>query len=264
MSDTYETIRAEALDGGVLLVTLDRPASANAFNTRMAEELIHLWAGLGADPGAARCVVLTGAGERAFSAGADLKERLDMADADWRRQHETFERMATAIMESAPPTIAAVNGAAIGGGFELVLACDFAYAATTARFAFTEVGLGIMPGIGGTQNLPRAVGLPRAREILMTGAPVLAEQALDWGLVNRLLPPEDLLDAALETARRIAANAPLAVAQVRRAAAGALDLPLRDGLALELACYDTLIDSEDRKEGIRAYNEKRKPVFRGR
>jgi enoyl-CoA hydratase/carnithine racemase len=264
MSEAYETIRVEARDGGVLLVTLDRPASANAFNTRMAEELAGLWTGLAADPGEARCVVLTGAGARAFSAGADLKERLDMPDADWRRQHEVFEAMAYAIMRSALPTIAAVNGAAIGGGFELVLACDFAYAANTARFAFTEVRLGIMPGIGGTQNLPRAVGLARAREILMTGARVSAEQALDWGLVNRLCQPETLVDEALETARRIAANAPLAVVQARRAAAGALDLPLEEGLALELACYNTLVDSEDRKEGIRAYNEKRTPVFRGR
>ena len=264
MSQSFQTIEAEPRDGRVLLVTLNRPDSANAFNTRMAEELVALWRGLATRGDEVRCVVLTGAGSRAFCAGADLKERLDMSDEAWRRQHRAFETMAAAIMDSAPPTIAAVNGAAMGGGCELVLACDFAYAAANARFAFPEVTLGIIPGIGGTQNLPRAVGLRRAREMLTTGRALSAEDALDWGLVNRLCAPEALLDEALATARRIAANAPLAVAQARRAAAAGLDRPLKEGLALELDCYNSLVDSVDRREGIRAFNEKRKPDFKGR
>jgi enoyl-CoA hydratase/carnithine racemase len=264
MTPSFETIKVEPRDGRVLLVTLNRPESANAFNTRMAEEMVALWRGLAERPEAARCIVLTGAGSRAFCAGADLKERLDMSEEAWRRQHRAFEDMAAAIMESALPTIAAVNGAAMGGGCELVLACDFAYAAPDARFAFPEVTLGIIPGIGGTQNLPRAVGLRRAREMLTTGRALGAEDALAWGLVNRLCAPEALLDEALATARRIAANAPLAVAQARHAAAAGMDRPLKDGLALELECYYSLIDSDDRHEGVRAFNEKRKPDFKGR
>jgi enoyl-CoA hydratase/carnithine racemase len=264
MTPSFETIEVAPRDGRVLLVTLNRPQNANAFNTRMAEELVALWRGLADRADEVRCLVLTGAGRRAFCAGADLKERLDMSEAAWRRQHRAFEDMAAAIMESALPSIAAVNGAAMGGGCELVLACDFAYAASNARFAFPEVTLGIIPGIGGTQNLPRAVGLRRAREMLTTGRALSAEDALAWGLVNRLCPPETLLEEALATAGRIAANAPLAVAEARRAAADGLDLPLKEGLTLELERYYSLIDTEDRHEGVRAFNEKRKPDFKGR
>ncbi|MDJ0610143.1 MAG: enoyl-CoA hydratase-related protein [Kiloniellales bacterium] len=260
----YATLSVERRTDKVLLVRLNRPEAANAFNTVMAEELVNLWQGLAGAGDDIRVVVLTGRGDRAFCAGADLKERKGMSEGAWRRQHQIFEAMAYAIMESPLPTIAAVNGAAFGGGLELVLACDFAYASTSARFAFTEVTLGIIPGIGGTQNLTRAVGPGRARELLMTGAPFGAEDALSWGLINRLYAPEDLLDATLRTAAKIAGNAPLAVAAVRRAAAGALDLPLKKGLALELERYYTLIDTDDRREGIAAFNEKRLPRFKGR
>ena len=261
MTGSYRTIEVERPAPHVRLVRLNRPEASNAFSTEMARELIAAWDDLPADT---RAVVLTGAGSRAFCAGADLKERRDMADADWRAQHKIFEAMAYGIMKSPVPVIAAVNGAAFGGGFELILACDFAYAVPEARFALTEVTLGIMPGVGGTQNLVRAVGPARAREIMLTGAPLSAEQALDWGVVNRLCPAETLLETTLETAGRIAANAPLAVAQIRRAIAAAGDLALEDGLAAELDCYDTLVNTEDRVEGIRAFNEKRKPAFKGR
>ncbi len=260
----YQTLSVETLPDKVLLARLNRPEAANAFNTAMAKELVDLWRRIPETDDDLRAIVLTGRGDRAFCAGADLKERKGMSDADWESQHRIFEAMAYGIMESPIPTIAAVNGAAFGGGFELLLACDFAYASTAARFAFTEVTLGIIPGIGGTQNLPRLVGPARARELLMTGAPFGAEDALSWGLVNRLYPPEALLPAALETAGMIAANAPLAIKAVRKAAAGALDRPLKEGLALELENYYTLVDTEDRHEGILAFNEKRKPVFKGR
>ena len=261
---SYGTLAVERTADKVLVVTLDRPQAANAFNTAMAEEMVALWQGLAEAGDDLRAVVLTGRGDRAFCAGADLKERHGMTEADWEKQHRTFEAMAYGIMDSPLPTIAAVNGAAFGGGLELLLACDFAYASTSARFAFTEVTLGIIPGIGGTQNLTRVLGPAQAREVLMTGAPFGAEEALSWGLVNRLCTPEALLPAALETAGKIAANAPLAVSAVRQAAAGALDRPLKEGLALELEQYYTLIDTEDRHEGIAAFNEKRKPHFKGR
>lgn len=259
------TIHIDVPRPHVLQIVLNRPDRRNAFNTQMAEELIAAWRGLSyGDYGDIRCVVLTGSGDKAFCAGADLKERHGMSDADWRAQHKLFERMSYDLMALPVPVIAAVEGAAYAGGFELVLACTFAYAADTARFALTEVTLGLIPGIGGTQNLPRAAGLRRAQEILLTGAPFSARDAFDWGLVNRLCPPGETVAEALRTAETIASNAPLSVRRAMAAARDGLDVPIAKGLEIELANYETLIDTEDRAEGIRAFNEKRKPVFRGR
>lgn len=262
MSD-FQTIKVERPADHVLLVTLNRPEVANAFNTKMAEELLAVWEGPAADT-ETRCTVVTGTGERAFCAGADLRERDGMSEGDWARQHDLFERMAYALMDCPNPIIAAVNGAAYAGGFELVLASDFAYGVPTARFALTEVTLGLIPGIGGTQNLPRAVGLRRAKEILLTGRPFSAEQAHDWGVLNRVCDRETLLTEALATARQIAGNAPLAVRQVMRAVDQGADMALPEARRHEIACYNPLVDTEDRKEGIAAFNQKRKPVFKGR
>jgi len=161
----YETLALERVGEHVLIVTLNRPEVLNAINTRMGEETLDLWARLSADPGEVRCAVLTGAGERAFCAGGDLKERDGMTDEAWRAQHEIFERSFIALMECTVPVIAAVNGHAYGGGLETALCCDFIYAARGARFALSEVRLGIMPGGGGTQNLARAAGERRAKEL---------------------------------------------------------------------------------------------------
>ena len=206
--------------------------------------------GPAADPDT-RCIVLTGAGERAFCAGADLKERDGMSEQDWHVQHDLFERMAYALMDCPNPVIAAVNGAAYAGGFEMVLAADFAYGVPTARFALTEVTLGLIPGVGGTQNLPRAVGLRRAKEMLLTGRPMGADQARDWGVLNRICDRETLLAEALATAKQIAGNAPLAVRQAMAAMDGGIDMPLAEGRRHEIACYNTLVDTDDRREGDR-------------
>jgi enoyl-CoA hydratase/carnithine racemase len=261
---SYETLGTETRDESLLVVTLNRPQVANAFNTEMGRELLDLWTRLTADPGATRCVVLTGAGERAFCAGADLKERHGMSDADWQRQHELFERAVWTMIDCPLPVLTAVNGAAYAGGFELVLASDFAYGARHARFAFTEVTIGIMPGVGGTQNLPRAVGERRAKEIILTGRPFGAEEAASWGLLNRVLESAELMPAALETARAIAANAPLAIRQAKKAIHFGMQTDLRTALRFEVEAYNRLVPTEDRREGIAAFNEKRKPVFRGR
>jgi enoyl-CoA hydratase len=261
---SYETLLAELVQPSVLRVTLNRPAAANALNTRMAEELLAVWSGLAADPGEVRAVVLTGAGERAFCAGADLKERRGMSDAQWQAQHLIFERQYGALLEVPVPVIAAVNGHAYAGGLELMLACDFAYAAAGARFALTEVTLGIMPGAGGTQFLPRAVGERRAKEIILTGRPFSAEDAAQWGLVNRVMPRESLLDEALAAAGAIAENAPLSVRQAKKAIHAGLQLDLRNALLFEIEAYNRLVPTEDRREGILAFNEKRKPRFQGR
>ena len=260
----FETLLITEPAEHVALVTLNRPEASNAFNTRMALELAEAFAGIAREGAAHRCVVLTGSGEKAFCAGADLKERDGMSDADWAAQHKVFEAMGEAVLAVPMPVIAAVNGAAFGGGCEIALLCDFLYAAETARFALPEVTLGIMPGLGATQTLTRAAGPRRTKEVIATGRPFSAAEALDWGVANRVCPPGELVGAALETARRIAANAPLAVAAVKRA----IDLGdghgLRSGMALELEQYNQLFPTDDRREGVRAWREKRKPSFRGR
>jgi enoyl-CoA hydratase len=264
VTKSYETLRVERADGHVLQVTLNRPEVANALNTQMGRDLLNLWTGLIAEPGELRCVVLTGAGNRAFCAGGDLKERHGMTQAQWEAQHEIFERQYWALLDCPIPVIAALNGHAYAGGLEMALACDFAYAVKTARFALTEVTLGIMPGAGGTQLLPRAVGERRAKEIILTGKPFGAEEALQWGILNKLCEPETLMPEALATAATIAANAPLSVRQAKKAIAYGMQMDLRTAFRFEIEAYNRLVPTEDRQEGIRAFNEKRKPRFRGR
>ena len=174
MNPEYATLRVEECGDGLTLLTLNRPEIANALNTQMGHDLLAFFDGVNAFPAQTRAIVLTGAGERAFCAGGDLKERNGMTDQEWQDQHLLFERMVRAFIACPVPVIGAVNGAAYAGGCELALCCDFIYAAETARFALTEVSLGIMPGAGGTQNLPRAVGERRAKEIILTGRPFTA------------------------------------------------------------------------------------------
>jgi enoyl-CoA hydratase/carnithine racemase len=209
-------------------------------------------------------VILTGHGDKAFCAGGDLKERNGMSDESWQAQHAIFERMVRAMMGCPIPLIAAVNGAAYGGGCEIAAASDFVYAATSARFALTEVTLGIMPGTGGTQNLARAVGERRAKEIILSGQPFTAAEAERWGLVNRVVEPSELLEATMAIARRIAANGPIAVRQAKQAIHRGLQMSVWDGLAFEIEAYNRLVPTEDRREGVLAFNERRKPNFGGR
>ncbi|PJR88839.1 enoyl-CoA hydratase [Ochrobactrum sp. 695/2009] len=263
MERTYETLELERIDDHVLLVRLNRPQAANAMNTRMGEELMDLFERFQIDAEGVRAIVLTGSGEKAFCAGGDLKERNGMTDAQWLRQHAMFERMLRAIIACPVPLIGAINGAAYGGGCEITAALDFAYASENARFALTEVTLGIMPGAGGTQNLPRAMGERRAKEVILTGLPFTAQEAFEWGLVNRVFPQAELLGAALATARRIAGNAPISVRQAKQSIHRGLQMSLADGLAFEIECYNRMVSTEDRHEGVRAFNEKRPPVFRG-
>ena len=264
MAKTYATLRLDEPREHTLLVTLNRPDAANAMNTQMGIDLLELWDGIAADPARYRCVVLTGAGERIFCAGGDLKERNGMTDAQWQSQHLIFERGIRALVGCPVPVIAAVNGAAVGGGCELALCCDFIYAAETARFALTEVTLGIMPGAGGTQNLPRAIGGRRAKEILLTGKPFSAAQGFEWGMVNHVAPLDRLLDAALDTAGTIAGNAPISTRQIKHSVNHGLNMDLTSALMFEIEVYNRMVPTEDRREGVRAFNEKRKPNFQGR
>jgi len=259
----YATIAVEEHDGGVMLVTLNRPEAANATNTVMGRELLEIFEKFSLAPGAARCIVLTGRGEKAFCAGGDLKERKEMSDAQWQAQHLVFERLIRAMLGCPVPIIAAVNGAAYAGGCEIAAAADFIYAASHARFALTEVTLGLIPGAGGTQNLARAVGERRAKEVILTGLPFSAEEARAWGLVNRICEPAELLDAAMECGRRIAGNAPVAVRQAKQAVGRGAQMSIWDGLAFEVEAYNRCVLTEDRREGVLAFNDRRPPVFRG-
>lgn len=260
----YETLRLSSPAPHVLLVALNRPEVSNALNTQMGHDLHAVFDGLAADPLAYRCAVLTGMGPRAFCGGGDLKQRNGMTDDEWQAQHVVFERMARALLHCPIPLIAAINGAAYAGGLEMVLCCDFAYAASHARFALTEVTLGIMPGAGGTQTLPRAVGMRRAKEIILTGTPFTAEEALDWGLVNRLCPAETLLEDTLATAARIAANAPISTRQAKHSMNMGAGTDLYTGMMFEVEAYNRMVPTEDRREGIASFNEKRKPNYKGR
>ncbi|MFW8566806.1 enoyl-CoA hydratase/isomerase family protein [Orrella sp. 11846] len=259
----YETIDATMVEPHVLKVTLNRPEAGNAINTQMGLDLLDLWNRLTADAGDVRCLVLTGAGDRIFCAGGDLKERNGMSRRDWTLQHEMFERMFWTLVDLPLPIIAAVNGHAYAGGLELALSCDFIYASRPARFALTEVTLGFMPGAGGTQNLPRAIGERRAKEILLTGRPFDAQQASDWGLINHLSEPGKAYEDALETARVIAGNAPLSVRQIKKSVRYGSQMELRTAFRFEIEAYNHLVDTKDRMEGVAAFVEKRKPVFRG-
>ncbi|MEI9965464.1 MAG: enoyl-CoA hydratase-related protein [Caulobacteraceae bacterium] len=259
MTTAFETIALSAPAPHVAVVTLNRPQAANAFNTRMALELTEAFLALKDE----RCVILTGAGERAFCAGADLRERHGMSDEAWAAQHVVFEAMGRAILGAPMPVIAAVNGAAYGGGCEIALLCDIVHASETARFALTEATLGIMPGLGATQTLTRAAGAGRAKQVILTGAPFSAAEALAWGVVNQVAPSGRVLDGALDVAARIAANAPLAVRAIKRAIDDGESLDLDRGMALELEQYNRLFPTRDRLEGVRAFNEKRRPDFKG-
>jgi enoyl-CoA hydratase len=264
MRSDFETILAKRRDDHILVVTLNRPESSNALNTQMGLDLVELFEGFSTDIEGLRAVILTGSGDKAFCAGGDLKQRNGMTDEAWQAQHLVFERMLRAVLGCPIPVIGAVNGAAYGGGCEIAAATDFIYAATHARFALTEVTLGIMPGGGGTQTLARALGERRAKELILSGLPFSADEAERWGLVNRVLPPAELLPAALAIAGRIAANGPISVRQAKQAVHRGLQMSLADGLAFEIEAYNRLVPTADRREGVLAFNERRKPNFQGK
>lgn len=259
----YKTLLTSQPEPHILKIEMNRPEAANAFNTQMAYELTDLFEQLSIDTGDCRVVVLTATGNKAFCAGGDLKERNGMTDKAWQAQHLVYERMVRAIMGCPVPIIAAVNGAAYGGGCELAACADFVYAADTARFAQTEVKLGIIPGAGGTQNLPRAIGERRAKELILTGDVFTSQQARDWGLVNLVCAADELQTFALKTARKIAANGPVAVRQAKQAISRGMQMSLSDGLAFEIEAYNRTIPTEDRREGVAAFNERRPPQFSG-
>jgi enoyl-CoA hydratase/carnithine racemase len=260
----YTTLEFCEASDHIGIVTLNRVEVANAINTQMARELLEFFTQHPQQLADLRCLVVTGAGHKAFCAGGDLKERSTMDVEDWSAQHKLMERAIVAMLECPIPIVAAVNGAAFGGGCELALACDFIYASETAKFAFTETRLGIIPGAGGTQTLPRAVGTRRAIELICTATPFDADEAFAWGLVNRVVPSERLLEDVLVIAHKIAANAPLAVAQAKKSVRVGMQMDIHHGLQFAIEAYNRLVDTADRQEGVRAFVERRSPAFSGR
>ncbi len=246
----------------VAILTLNRPDKRNALNAALRAELIGALDDLGGDD-AVRVIVLTGAGDRAFVAGADVTE---FAGRDVAAQATAMQgrRVYDVVAACERPLVAAINGACLGGGLELALACDIRIASSSARFGQPEVNLGLIPGGGATQRLPRVVGLGAALRLILTGEPVDAAEALRMGLVEEVTEPEDCLERAVAVAERIARNSPVAVAAARRATRAALGLPLAAGLDLERAAFLAAFAAEDRAEGIAAFLEKRQPVFPGR
>ncbi|HWC02597.1 MAG TPA: enoyl-CoA hydratase-related protein [Methylomirabilota bacterium] len=261
---SFHTLRLErSADGYVLTVLLHRPEVLNAMNTAMGEELRACFRGAAAAP-EVRAVIFAGAGDRAFSVGGDLKEREGMTDEAWRAQHVIFEQAAAAILRCPAPVIAAVEGFAFGGGWELALLADFVVASESAVFALPEVTRGIFPGVGGTQLLPRIVGAPLAKEIIFTGRRVEAAEARAVGLVNHLVPRGQARARAADLAATIADNGPVAVRQAKKAIAWGGETDLETGMVLAIEAYNATVATEDRIEGVRAFNERRKPRFRGR
>jgi enoyl-CoA hydratase/carnithine racemase len=257
-----DAVVVERSDHLVQLV-LNRPEALNAIDNRLAEAL-----GAAADTIAKDdsvwLVIVRGAGERAFCAGADLKARRDMTPAQWSEQRALFKRTFEQFRAIPQPMIAAVHGYALGGGTELALMCDMVIAADDAVFGLTEVSLGIIPGGGGTQSLPRLIGRNRAKELIFAARRIPASEALALGLVNRVVPRAEMLAAAVGLAQEIMKNSPFAVRQAKWAIDQGVDLPLAEGVQKEHEAYLRAIASEDRQEGIAAFNEKRPPNFKGR
>lgn len=257
----YETLIVETPQPGVTLVRLNRPDALNALNSTLLGELSAVLDTAEADE-AVRCIVLTGS-EKAFAAGADIRE---MSDKSYAQMFATdfFTRASRRIETFRKPIIAAVSGYALGGGCELAMLCDFVIASETAKFGQPEINLGVMPGIGGTQRLPRAVSKAKAMDMILTARMMDAAEAERAGLVSRVVPADKLLEEALAAAGKIAAQSPLAVMMNKELVQAAYETTLTTGVALERRLFHSLFAFEDQKEGMAAFLDKRKPDFKGR
>ncbi|MEU3602875.1 enoyl-CoA hydratase-related protein [Streptomyces sp. NPDC006798] len=255
----YVTVRTH---GHVAELVLDRPAAMNAVSSAMARSIAEACTALAADRDV-RVTVLTSSHDRAFCVGADLKERNSFSDADLVRQRPLARAAYTGVLELPMPAVAAVHGYALGGGYELALACDVIVADATTVVALPEVSVGVIPGGGGTQLLPRRIGAARAAELVFTARRVAADEALALGLVDRLAAGADARTEALALADRIAGNSPVGLRAAKRALRLGQGLDLKAGLEVEDAAWRTVAFSGDRAEGVAAFNEKRKPVWPG-
>lgn len=247
----------------VYIIELNRPEAMNSLNTKMGIELIECLKLL-QNKEDLRVLVLTASGEKSFCVGADLKERKGMTNEQWKLQHDIFENAYELIRNFPFPVIASVNGFALGGGMEMLLSCDLRFAAEHAKMGLPEVKLGITPGVGGTQLLPRAIPVGLAKEFLFRGNLIDAQKALESGILNGMFAKEELLASTLEIAKEIAGNAPLSLKAIKKSINMGLQTDINTALTIELAEYYKCANSKDRIEGILSFNEKRKPNWQGK
>ncbi|MFS0576849.1 enoyl-CoA hydratase-related protein [Sporosarcina sp. 179-K 3D1 HS] len=247
----------------IAYVTINREEALNCFNYETLQKLQEVTDSIAIDP-EVRVVIFTGAGEKAFSAGADLKERKTLNETEVRRNVKAIRDVFNSIAELPQPTIAAVNGYALGGGFELMVACDFPIAVKEATLGLTETSWAIIPGAGGTQRLPRLIGEMKAKELIFTAKRLTADEAYELGLLLQVVEKENLLSSCEELAKNILKNGPVAIKQAKYAINEGMNTDLRTGLAIESKAYELTIPTEDRMEALHAFSEKRKPVFTGR
>ena len=250
-------------DGAVAIVTVNRPKVLNALNQPTIDELRRAFLDLKEDE-SVRVVILTGAGEKAFVAGADINELAVQTPTGGRERALKGQHVFDTIEQLGKPVIAAINGYALGGGCELAMACTLRMAADTAKLGQPEIALGILPGYAGTQRLSRLVGKGKAMEMILTGVPITAEEAMRIGLVNRVVPAADLMTEARALAQQLAKNAPIAMSYILSAINSGLEMPFAEACALEATLFGLVASTEDMREGTRAFLEKRKPEFKGR
>ncbi|WP_223554466.1 enoyl-CoA hydratase [Lysinibacillus sphaericus] len=258
-----QLVRFELLDGSIGLITLSRPEAANAMSVQLLQELSATFDKINGDP-AVRVVLLTGAGEKAFCAGADLKERKGMSDRQVKQIVHLIGATVAKVEALAQPVIAVLNGVAFGGGLELALACDLRIAASRAKIGLTETSLGIIPGAGGTQRLPRLIGIGKAKELIYTARRLNAQEAKDYGIVEYVFEGHEVFEKAQQLALEMAKNAPLSLVQAKIAINQGVEVDLATGLKIESLAYSALIPTEDRLEGLLAFQEKRAPQYLGK
>ncbi len=259
--NNYRNIRVTVQEN-IALITISRPDVLNALNSETVTELLKAVQELEHDP-RAHIVIITGDG-KAFVAGADITEMNSKGPEEARTYSELGHSLMRAIQNMGKAAIAAVNGYALGGGTELALACDIRIASENAQFGLPETILGIIPGWGATQRMPRLVGTAVAKELIFTGEIISARRALEIGLVNRVVPDEDLMTAAMDMARKIKHQGPIAVSHAKQVINRGMDRPLQEGCGLEIDAFVSCFNTEDQKEGLQAFIEKREPRFKGR
>lgn len=257
-----KTILVDKRTDGIAIVTLNRPEAANAFSRQMLYDFQDALSDLKSDANV-RVVILTGSGEKAFCAGADLKERRGMTNSEVKQAVRLIGKTINEVENLPQPVIAAINGVAFGGGLELALACDLRVGALEAKLGLTETSLAIIPGAGGTQRLPRLIGLGKAKELIFTAKRLTAEEAVKVGILEYVCPLSELLKQALELASSMVKNGPLALVQAKIAINRGMEVDLATGLKIEELAYDALIPTEDRLEGLKAFAEKRAPLYKG-
>lgn len=256
-------VQFEQLGNGIGKITLFRPDAANALSLALLDELSKTLNKIKAEQNM-RVIILTGAGEKAFCSGADLKERKEMNDQEVKIAVSAIGNVINQIEAFPQPVIAAINGVAFGGGLEMALACDLRIASNHIKLGLTETSLGIIPGAGGTQRLPRLIGIGKAKELIYTARKISAEEAYKLGIVEHIVSKEKLMEKAMQLAEEMAQNAPLALVQAKSAINTGLETDLITGLKIEQLAYHALISTEDRQEGLRAFQEKRRPVYHGK